>query len=137
MNDDIVVSKVTSIERCIVRAREEYVAAGSDFESDYGRQDAAILNVIRACEQSLDLANHILKKYKLGVPSVAVESFQLLVVNSIISPVLADKLHLMSGFRNIAVHQYQQLDLSIVESELQTGLDDLGEFTRQVILFCK
>jgi len=57
--NDTVINKVQSIERCIGRAREEYRLAAGNFQSDLSRQDAAILNVTRACEQA--------KKGKEGV----------------------------------------------------------------------
>jgi len=38
----------------------------------------------------------------------------------------------MVGFRNIAVHQYQKLDLDIVESVIGAGLDDLLVFAEAV-----
>jgi hypothetical protein len=43
-------SKVASIQRAIGRAREEFTAAGPDLPNDLTRQDAAVLNVLRACE---------------------------------------------------------------------------------------
>jgi uncharacterized protein YutE (UPF0331/DUF86 family) len=61
--------KVQSIQRCIKRAREESERAGSGFREDYTRQDAAILNITRACEQAIDLANHIIKTHKMGIPT--------------------------------------------------------------------
>ncbi len=59
--NDVVINKVQSIQRCVLRAREEYRAAGGQFQSDYTRQDAAILNITRACEQAIDLANHLIR----------------------------------------------------------------------------
>lgn len=56
--NDAVINKVQSIQRCVQRAREEYQAAGEGFLSDYTRQDAAVLNITRACEQAIDLADH-------------------------------------------------------------------------------
>ena len=41
----------------------------------------------------------------------------------------------MIGFRNIAVHQYQTLQLPIIESVIETGLDDLLVFTDHVVAF--
>ncbi len=57
--DDLILNKVASIERCISSVKEEYEADTEGFANDYTRQDAAILNLQRACEQSIDLANHI------------------------------------------------------------------------------
>ncbi|MBF0633600.1 MAG: hypothetical protein HQK85_02975 [Nitrospinae bacterium] len=71
---DIVTSKIQSIQRCIERAREEYRLAGDSFRSDYSRQDAAILNITRACELAIDLANFMIKTVKLGVPASSAEA---------------------------------------------------------------
>ena len=50
--DEVVINKVQSIQRCIYRAKEEYKIAGQAFISLYSHQDAAILNITRACEQA-------------------------------------------------------------------------------------
>ncbi len=111
---DIIVNKVQSIQRCIRRARDELERAGSGFREDYTRQDAAILNITRACEQALDLANHIIRTHKMGIPTSSRESFDLLERQGVIPNDLAVKLRKMIGFRNTAVHQYQQLNIDIV-----------------------
>jgi len=38
----------------------------------------------------------------------------------------------MVGFRNIAVHQYQDLDLDIAESVIRDGLEDLLVFAEGI-----
>ena len=38
----------------------------------------------------------------------------------------------MIGFRNVAVHQYQALELAVVESILRRELDDVLAFATQV-----
>jgi hypothetical protein len=55
MHDDILINKAATIERCVARAREEYQRDPAGFAEDYTRQDAAILNVQRACEAALDM----------------------------------------------------------------------------------
>ena len=49
MVDDLLLNKAATIERCVARARQEYAAAGEHFATDFTRQDAAVLNVQRAC----------------------------------------------------------------------------------------
>ena len=39
----------------------------------------------------------------------------------------------MIGFRNIAVHQYQALDIAIVEAILQRDLDDLLAYAQTIV----
>lgn len=130
--DDIIINKVQSIQRCVKRAREEY-AQTDDFFSNYTRQDAAILNVLRACEQTIDLASHVIRQRKLGVPSSSREAFALLRDAGLISSALCDRLNKMIGFRNIAVHAYQARDLAIVASVIQNDLSDLLAFADAII----
>jgi uncharacterized protein YutE (UPF0331/DUF86 family) len=133
--NDIVVNKVQSIQRCIERAREEYQLAGESFATNYSHQDAAILNVTRACEQAIDLANHVIKTHKLGIPTSSAESFELLARKQVISYELELKLRGMVGFRNMAVHQYQRLNIDIIEQIITTNLDDLLEFCDGIIAY--
>lgn len=44
------------------------------------------------------------------------------------TPDLRDRLQRMVGFRNVAVHQYQALNLEVIESVIQHNLDDLRCF---------
>lgn len=53
MVDDVLLNKAASIERCIARALEEYNADPSGFATNFTRQDAAVLNIQRACEAAL------------------------------------------------------------------------------------
>ena len=66
--NDIALNKIQSIQRCVRRAREEYDASDA-FEADHTRQDAAVLNVLLACEQAIALANHVIKTRQLGIPT--------------------------------------------------------------------
>ena len=131
--NNVVVNKVQSIQRCVYRAREEYRAAGERFGQDYTRQDAAILNVTRAFEQSIDLANHVIRTAKIGIPTDSTESFELLVRAGIIAGELGGKLRKMVGFRNTVIHEYQVVDIAIVEAVIETGLNDLLAFADQIL----
>ena len=135
--NDIVVNKVQSIHRCVARAREEYRLAGDRFLEDQTHQDAAVLNVTRACELAIDLANHLIKTRKMGIPTRSTESFALLVARKAIPSQLEAKLARMVGFRNIAVHAYRDLNAEIVARVIQSDLDDLLTFTDCVLEFLR
>ena len=117
-----------SSRQIIKRAREE-LAASADFASDFTRQDAAILNVERACEAAIDIMNRIVHQRSLGVPASTRDGFDRRVRASIVEPSLAERLMRMVGFRNLAVHQYQKLDIAIVRAVIEKSLDDLLEFS--------
>ncbi len=135
--NDIIINKIQSIQRCVQRAREEYHKHPEGFDTDYTCQDAAILNVVRACEQAIDLANHVIKKQKMGIPSSSTESFELLQRKLVIDQRLMKKLKNMIHFRNVVIHNYQQLNLDIVKSVIESDLNDLVLFCDRIMEFVK
>ena len=133
MVDDVIINKAATIEHCCNRAREEYRNAGDRFDQDFTRQDAAILNIQRACEAAIDLAAYLVKRDRLGMPQSSGELFELLVQHGYIGPPLGGVLRKMVGFRNTAVHNYQKILLPIVVAIIKRQLDDLSRFARTVI----
>lgn len=130
--NDVVINKIQNIQRCIRRAREEYQRDPGGFATNYTLQDAAMLNVVRACETAIDLANHLIRVRKLGIPVSSADTFELLRAQGVIDPVLADQMKKMVGFRNAVVHQYTKVDLAIVQAVIVTELDKLLAFADQV-----
>jgi uncharacterized protein YutE (UPF0331/DUF86 family) len=134
MADDVLINKAATIERCVKRAREEYAHDPESFGQDFTRQDAAILNIQRACEAALDMGQHLIRRERLGVPQGARDVFTVLAQGGWIDPRLADGLKRMVGFRNIAVHDYQSLQMPITISIIQTHLDDFLHYSRALLL---
>jgi uncharacterized protein YutE (UPF0331/DUF86 family) len=133
MPDDVLLNKAASIERCVARAREEHAAAGAGFATDFSRQDAAILNIQRACEAALDMGQHLIRRDKLGLPQSARDVFDLLAQAGWITASLADALKKMVGFRNIAVHEYQKLLLPVTERILTLHLDEFLQYSAALL----
>ena len=135
--NDVLVQKITSLQRCVRRARDARARADGDFREDFDMQDVAVLNVLRACEISIDLANMLIRQQHLGVPTESRDSFTILQRGRLIEPALSEKLQRMIGFRNVAVHQYRELDPDIVISVIDQDLDDLLAFAEIVHQTCQ
>ena len=133
MIDDVLINKAASIERCVARAREEYQKNSSTFATDFTRQDAAILNIQRACEAALDMGQHLIRREKLGVPQSARDVFELLSRGGWLEVSLLATMKNMVGFRNIAVHEYQTLQLPITVAIITEHLDDFVAFSSAII----
>ena len=129
---DVVLNKVTTIERCIKRINEVYESNPVNLE-DFTKQDSIILNIQRACEASIDLAMHLVSEHKLGIPKTSREAFEILQKSNIIELNLAQSLMNMVGFRNIAIHDYQALNLDILQAILEKHLNDFKSFTPIVL----
>jgi uncharacterized protein YutE (UPF0331/DUF86 family) len=76
---------------------------------------------------------HLVRIHRLGVPQETREAFELLQRAQIIDPRLADRLKKMVAFRDVAVHDYQRLNLDIVRQIIAQHLDDFLAFTRVLL----
>lgn len=128
----VIAHKITSLQRCTARAREARAKGAGEFAQNFDLQDAAILNVIRACELAIDLANMMIRRRRLGIPAESRESLTILMREQLLAPQLAERLQKMVGFRNVAVHQYRELDMAILEAAIDKGHDDLLDFAEIV-----
>jgi len=133
MADDVLLNKAASIERCVARVKEEYAADPATFAVNFSRQDAAILNIQRACEAALDMGQHLIRRDKLGLPQSARDVFVLLEQHRCIDPPVAEAMRRMIGFRNLAVHDYQALQLPITLNIIQHHLDEFLTFAGQLL----
>ena len=107
---DIWINKTQIIERCLKRIQEEYDGESKNLLSNT-KQDSIILNLQRCCEAAIDLAMHLCRSQKSGIPQSSREAFDLLVQNGLLSVELSKSMKSMVGFRNIAVHDYQRLNI--------------------------
>ena len=128
---DILLAKIASIRKCLERIRT-VTGRVSESLNDPDMQDIFVLNLQRAVQAAIDLAAHQVADEKIGLPTNLKENFALLESRQIIDAQLSKRLQAMVGFRNIAVHDYQQLDLIILKSILEHRLGDLDEFVQVI-----
>jgi uncharacterized protein YutE (UPF0331/DUF86 family) len=126
--DDILLNKASVIEKCIRRIKEEYTNCPE--LDNFTHLDALVLNIERACQATIDMAMHIVAMKHYGIPQTSSGAFELLYKNNIISKELFNSLKSMTGFRNIAIHEYKTLDNEIVRYIAEKGYTDF-------ILFCQ
>lgn len=134
MKNDVIFNKISIIERCIKRIHEEYDNNPKHLEN-FTKQDSIILNLQRACEASIDLAMHIIADKKLGLPQNSRDAFSSLETEGILSSSLSDKMKAMVGFRKIAVHDYQEINLVILKKIIEDHLVDFFQFTKTILLY--
>ena len=126
--DDILLNKAAIIERCVRRMLEE--ARSCPQLNDFTHVDALTLNIERACQAAIDMAMHVVADRHLGVPQSTADAFVLLERAGLIGGPLAAALCGMVGFRNVAVHQYEDIDMSVLRWIVESGHRDwirLGE----------
>lgn len=124
MVDEVILAKAGIIERCLRRIDEEYAGQSENLRHHWTKQDSILLNLERACQASIDMALRLIRLRRLGVPQDSREAFLILREQGLLPPALADSLAAMVGFRNVAIHNYRDLDLDIVEDILRHRLAD-------------
>jgi uncharacterized protein YutE (UPF0331/DUF86 family) len=134
MKNDVILNKISVIERCKKRIQDVYQGDPNNLR-DYTKQDSIILNIQRACEASIDLAMHIVAEERLGLPQTSRDAFDMLRSHNIISDEIANRMKAMVGFRNIAVHDYQTINLEILQKIVENHLDDFTTFTKFILKY--
>ncbi len=134
-NELVILNKYSIIERCINRINEIY---DNDFNNlnDYNKQDAIVLNIQRACQAAIDIGMYIISSRKLGIPQSNKGTFTILEENKIITSEVAKNMRNMLRFRNIAIHEYQELDLNVIKDVIENHLNDLQNFAKEVLKQC-
>jgi len=133
MADDVLLNKAAVIERCLIRIEQEYTGHEAELETNFTRQDAIVLNLLRACEAAIDMAMHLVRIRHLGLPQESREAFAMLGQAGVLPLALSTNMQRMVGFRNIAVHDYQKMSVGILRSILENRLSEFRQFTATVI----
>ncbi|MDA8106897.1 MAG: DUF86 domain-containing protein [Nitrospiraceae bacterium] len=129
---DVVLAKVAAIQRCLRRIKDVTGLEPGRLD-DIDAQDIFVLNLQRAIQAAIDLAAHVVASEGLGIADTVKGNFQLLQDNRIIPKGLSAKMQAMAGFRNIAIHDYQNLNVAIMKAILGKHLKDLEDFYTAVL----
>ncbi|MCP4165181.1 MAG: DUF86 domain-containing protein [Chloroflexi bacterium] len=136
IDPDIVYAKVGTIHRCLERIRQVTQLEPNRLD-DIDVQDIFVLNLQRAIQAAIDLAAHVIAAEGLGLPTTLRENFTLLQRANILSPGISSQMTSMVGFRNLAVHGYEVLDVEVLKSILQHHLSDLEAYSRAILTHCR
>jgi uncharacterized protein YutE (UPF0331/DUF86 family) len=132
MDNDLLVSKMGTIERCCKRARDEYEKDPTTFVGDITRQDAATLNVIRAWEAAVEMGDYVLGQLGLGPAQDEREVITLLAEHGWIAPALAEDLKRTGEFCR-AEWDYQAAPLPALVTIIKRGLDEFDAYARALL----
>lgn len=121
--DDVMFAKAAVIERSLRRVLEIYRADPS--LTDLIHLDALTLNVQRATQAAIDLAMHVVAMKHLGMPQSQADAFRLLADAEALERNLSERMTGMCGFRNILIHQYQELEVDILHQVATERWQDL------------
>ena len=133
MDREVVEQKLESLIRCLDRVETKCPATADELVANIDLQDIISLNLTRAVQACVDIALHwAAQTPNVKSPATMGEAFELMASAGALTDDVATNLRKAVGFRNVAVHNYDEIDWAIVFSICTTRLRDFREFARAV-----
>lgn len=134
MDREVVLNKLENLRRCVARVEAKRPPGLAKLIDDIDCQDIIVLNLERSVQACVDIGMHLLTDFsETTMPDSMSGTFKTLASVRIIDPELSAHLSKAVGFRNTAVHAYQEIDWAIVYSIIHERLDDFRDYARSVV----
>ena len=128
LDSQLLAERAMAVERHLGRLVERLPDDASDFRHSTDAADVVILHLWQAVQIVIDLAVTSCLRFDLGAPQGYADAFRRLEAAGIVDPPLADRLVLVTGFRNVVAHAYETLDMQRVHRAATDGPADLRAF---------
>ena len=132
MDREVIDQKLESLRRCLQRIAEKCPSDPETLARDLDLQDIIALNLTRAVQLCVDIGTHLIAGMEVPPPDTMGQTFDILAQAGIINESLALQLKKAVGFRNIAVHNYEVINWTIVHAIARHHLGDFTEFAKIV-----
>lgn len=91
------------------------------------------LNIQRAVELCVDIASSVLAELDAPSPASMAESFILLRDAGVLSAATAERMRKAVGLRNFLMHEYANLDWSVIQAVCEQHLGEFRDFVREIL----
>lgn len=132
MANSVLEQKLESLRHCVVRIQSKRLDSVEALLNDQDTQDILVLNITRAVQLCVDIASHLISSSSEPMPNTMGDTFVTLTKLGYIDDALANKMKRSVGFRNIAVHNYEQVNWEVVHAISTQHLDDFKLFALAV-----
>lgn len=133
----IILRKIAQLELYQKQIQEYSEITVGEYKEDWKKQRIIERTLQMMIETCADIANHIISSGNMRVPGSYADIFRVLNENKIIGEELFRSLEKMSKFRNILVHQYEQIEAEIVVTILKKYLGDFDRFKDEILKYLK
>ena len=137
VNRDVVVAKIAHIRESLNRLEEKQEISANHFLKDKDTQDIVLFNLQIAIQGCVDIASHIIADNDWGVVENLGGLFDTLARKKVISIKTKKTMRKMVGFRNLIVHEYASLNMSLVYTLLKENLNDFNLFLREISRYAR
>jgi len=132
VNKSIVLRKVTIIRDSLKRLKKYSKLTKKEFLYSLDVQDIVLHNLLLTIQASIDLGGHVIADEGWGVPGSQSDIFYILKEKKVIKVPLLKELIPATGLRNILVHEYEEIDLSVIYSVMKSKPKYFEQFIKNV-----
>jgi uncharacterized protein YutE (UPF0331/DUF86 family) len=132
MDRRVIADKLERLRRCMQRIEQKRPLTPEALATDYDLQDILAVNLERAVQLCVDIAAHVIADREISAPTTMAAAFEALHALHILPPDLANSMKKAVGFRNLVVHNYQEIDWGIVFNICHHKLADFRAFAQAI-----
>jgi uncharacterized protein YutE (UPF0331/DUF86 family) len=132
MDRQVVNEKLESLRRALKRVEDKCPNSLEQLQANIDTQDIIVLNLTCAIQLCVDIGAHIIAASNEKAPTNMGDTFDILEKMNIINSDISSSMKKAVGFRNVAVHGYDKLDLAIVYAIASIKLRDFKQFASAV-----
>jgi uncharacterized protein YutE (UPF0331/DUF86 family) len=127
------VRKITSEVLSVLQRLEDLgKLSEAEFVADPHKVGSAKYNLIVAIEGTVDLSNHIISKNRFRTPEDYADTFRVMEEKGVFDTEFSSSLVQMARFRNRLVHIYWDIDDAEIYRIIQSRLQDIRRFLREM-----
>ena len=130
---DLLRRKLAELAEYVSQVSEYRDLTVEKYRADWKTQRIVERTLQMAIEVCVDIASHVVADRALRPPSTYAETFEILVQAGLMSRDLGHAMVAMTGFRNLIVHEYAQIDVNVVIRILHQHLDDFRRFESEAL----
>ena len=133
VDSNVVLYRTTKIRECVAILRRYALMPEKSFLESVDISGNAERQLQVAIQAVIDIGNHVISDMDVGVAKDYKDIFRILAKHKIVSTALSRRLAAMTGFCNVLVHDYLEVDLRIVYRILKKELTDFETFIAAIL----
>jgi uncharacterized protein YutE (UPF0331/DUF86 family) len=131
-NNDKITNLISELQNSFNRLKQFGNLKKEEFLSNPDKLDSAKYNFIVVIESAIDICNHIISQNGFRAPKDYGDTFNVLCEQGLLDKNFVKKLVAMTKFRNRLVHIYWDVDEEQVYQFLQSDLNDINIFLKNI-----
>jgi uncharacterized protein YutE (UPF0331/DUF86 family) len=137
VDEALILRKLNELDQYCSQLKEYENTTADQYSDDWKIQRIIERTLQMMIETCADIAGHIIADREFRIPTSYADTFKVLLEEKILDRKLYAVMEKIAKFRNIVVHQYDEVDAEIVTAILKNDLTDFNSYKQAIIRFLK